>query len=75
MSKILLYNPLNEDFKVKYDGKYYSIRSKETKRFKKSIADHVIKHLSKKMFDTVGSYSERIDDQMVEFKKKIETGL
>ena len=41
----LIYNPLKKDFICQYDRKSYTVPSKEIKKFNKTLAKHIGKHL------------------------------
>jgi hypothetical protein len=46
---IPVFNPLTEDFMVRFNGEPYSIREGETKNWPSFLAYHIAKHLSDKM--------------------------
>ena len=44
-----VYNPLDEDFQVRFNGELYTIGDGETKTFPEFLAFHIAKHLSDKV--------------------------
>jgi len=55
---VLIFNPLNKDFIWKYDGKPYTIPSKENKKYPTYLANHLGKHLIDAYMDTKGENYE-----------------
>jgi hypothetical protein len=81
MSKVYVYNPLNEDFTVKYDirgnknPKAFTLKAKEIAQFDRVIANHLKKHLANKMFDLLGDVTKDRDIQMENFYKQMEVKI
>jgi hypothetical protein len=76
-NKINIFNPLNEDFSVKYDVKKdkpitFTIKAKEVAEFEEYIAKHIKKHLANRIFDVKGDYKKDRDMQMKKFYKEME---
>lgn len=46
LDTIAVYNPLDEDFSVRFNGELYKVPSKSEKHFPQFLAMHVAKHLS-----------------------------
>lgn len=73
--KDYIFNPLNEDFKIKYDKKEYTVRSKEVAEYPKHIIKHMKRGLANKIFDMRYSYSKRRDTQMEEIYKSMKVKI
>ncbi len=78
MTKVYIFNPLNEDFDVKYDINNdrnpvtFTIKAKETASYEKVIADHFKQALAVRIFDLRGNVRKDRDIQMKEIYKEIE---
>ncbi|MHC4269153.1 MAG: hypothetical protein ACYSWS_03425 [Planctomycetota bacterium] len=76
-NKVLVFNPLNEDFTVKYDINNdrnpvaFTIKAKEVSEFNKIVADHLKKHLANRLFDLRGDYKKDRKAQMKKFYKQM----
>lgn len=46
---IEIYNPLKEDFKVRFNGQLYTIEKETRKAYPRFLAFHIAKHLSDKL--------------------------
>ena len=81
MTKIHVFNPLNEDFSVQYDVNNdrnpvtFTIKAKEVAKFDPIIAKHLKKHLANRIFDLRGDYAKDREMQMKKFYKKMEVKL
>lgn len=51
LDTITVYNPLNEDFEVRFNGELYSVPATGNKTFPSFLAFHVAKHLSDKILN------------------------
>lgn len=77
-NKIYVFNPLNEDFSVKYDVNNdknpvsFTIIAKETAKFDKHVVKHLKKHLADRMFDVKGDYRKAREPQIKKFYKEME---
>ena len=81
MNKILLFNPLNKDFSVKYDvgggkgPKTFTIFARDKGEFDPVIAKHVKKHLANAVLHSRGRPKLNPEADLVEINKEIELKL
>lgn len=69
-----LYNPGKEDFTITWAGEPHTLHAGEIETYPKWLADHIAKHLCKKL---IGEHGIKINYQVDydEMMKLIQTGL
>lgn len=71
-----LYNPFSEDFTTLWDGKPYTIKSREIDTFPKWLADHIKKGLAEKYVQVNTDYPKIThEDAIAEALAEIEVPI
>lgn len=76
-SSVAIFNPLNDDFTVKYDENgngdpvSFTIKAKSVAKFAPHIANHITKHLATAIYDLRGNPKFDREIQMDAYKKEI----